>query len=164
MAQLAALQSELQVVKAQHQKLRMRDFGKMLDEDDLEYDAEEAGAAAAIAAAPAAPAMPASFLMMPDKRSEQASWAVKGWIDSSVQAAPAAQPPQQPPGFVDRLIGAKQPRRVSPGLSTGQTSSGLHSHGKLPTSRARSSGMAAGNMMAGAVGELPISELQTGKT
>ena len=40
-AQLAALQSELQVVKAQHQKLRMRDFGKMFDKDDLEYDAEE---------------------------------------------------------------------------------------------------------------------------
>ena len=97
MAQLASLQAEIQSLKAQNAKLRMRKFCKLLDEDDLEYDAEDAGAAAASAAAPAAPAMPASFAMTPDKRGETVAWTQQGWVDWGA----SAPPPQQPPGFVD---------------------------------------------------------------
>ena len=113
MAQMATMQMEMRSVKAQNQKLRMRGFGKMLDEDGLEHDAEEAGAAAASAAAPAAPAIPASFLMTPDMRGEKASWAQQGWVDWGDQAAPASQPPQQLPGFVGPWYEAARTREKS---------------------------------------------------
>ena len=68
-AQMAALQAELQSTKAQNAKLRSRGFGKLLDEDELEYTppGAAAGAAAADDAAPAAPAIPASFLLTPQQ-------------------------------------------------------------------------------------------------
>ena len=111
MAQMATLQAELQSTKAQNQKLRFRGFGKLLDEDELEYT--PSGAAAASAAAPAAPAIPASFLTTPDMRGEKASWAHHGWVDWSDQAAPAIQPPQQRPGFVDPWYEAARTREKS---------------------------------------------------
>ena len=99
MAQLAAMQTELQAVKAENKKLRMGAFGKLLDEDNLEYEIENAEDAAQATGGAAAPAMPASFLMTPEKLSGEASWAAQGWTDWSRSAAPTVQPPHQPPGF-----------------------------------------------------------------
>ena len=128
--QMAALQAELQSTKAQNAKLRSRGFGKLLDEDELEYTppGAAAGAAAADDAAPAAPAIPASFLLTPQQgwaAAASTSWTQQGWVDYGVGVAgalavppeesptkrqwidwgappvAAAQQPQKPPGFAD---------------------------------------------------------------
>ena len=93
MAQMAALQEELQSTKAQNAELNSRlnevaFGGKRLDEDALVYTPEEiaARAAAAKGAPPTAPGIPASFLLTPQQ----------GRVDHGAGVAGGSHLPEDP--------------------------------------------------------------------